>query len=381
MSDHAKPTGKQSPRSTSKSHHTHSNHAPQNHLDSVHASLGNQAMLRLLREESTNSTPSIQRDLHEHGCGCPNCARIQRQRDDKKLQRMLIQREGGGTPAPSIPFSELMALWRGREKKDVKPVPVPSVHAPVVIPAGPATATEVRAKVSSASPGSGGAVALLAARVQELRGLNLSSEVPTQADLIPVLAEDMERKDMALPVDERQNLSKPEWIAAAKSQIEGNNTTALTTSDDRYTAITGGVAFDELHEFIHICSGPGGESPLMAFKLQANEGAINVFSELVAPAVGNDVVIRYTNETPIMRKLVALIGAEGIGKLFDATFKGDIDGFFNAVGAAYVALGDKKPDGKTKSGFEKGWDAPAAAAEFKKQVGNWSLGWLNQRLP
>lgn len=375
MSDHAKPAQKQSPQNTSKSQHTRSNQPPQNHLDSLHSSLGNQAMLRLMREES-----DVQRELHEHGCGCPSCARIQRQNEETKLQRALIQREGATSTASAMPFSELLALWRSREKKSEPPAPVQAVHSSVVVPAGPQTAAEVRTKVSSASPGSGGAVAFLVERVQELQGLNISSDVPTQADLIPVLAEDMERKDQAKPPSERQNLSKSQWLAAATSQIQSNSTTALTTSDDRYTAIRGGEPFDELHEFIHICSGPGGESPLMGFQLQVNEGAINVFAELVAAAMGVKLVTRYTAETPVMKKLVALLGADGVGKLFDATFKGDVDGFFNAVGAAYVALGPKKPDGKAKAFSEKGWDATQAAAEFKSKAQAWNTGWLLPRL-
>jgi hypothetical protein len=378
MTNHTNKSNKKSNQKTSKSQNTPSSiQIPRN----LQNTIGNQAMLRLMRQESPQATPSIQRDRHEHGCSCPSCARLQRQREEKQLQRALIQRDGTGTVTPSIPFSELMALWRGREQKDKPVAPVSGVHAPVVVPAGPATAAEVRGKVSSASPGSDGAAAFLAARVVELRGLNLSSDVPTQDDLIPVLAADMERKDQAKPVDERQNLSKAEWLVAARSQIEGNNTTALTTSDDRYTAIRGGEGFDELHEFIHICSGPGGESPLMNFKLQVNEGAINVFSELVAPSVGTTLVTRYTAETPVMKKLVALVGAEGIGKLFEATFKGDIDAFFDAVGAAYVALGTKKPDGKAKSYTEKNWTAAEAAAEFKSKTQAWNLKWLNERLP
>jgi len=375
MSEYAKKSNDQVNHKVSKTSSTQSTTPLPHNLQNI---IGNQALLQMMRQ---NAGEVIQRDAHERGCSCPSCARIQRQRDESKLQRSLIQREGGGTPAPSIPFSELLALWKSREKKDKPPAPIQGVHAPVVVPSGPASAAEVRGKVSSASPGSGGAVALLAERVLELRGLNLSSAVPTQSDLIPVLAEDMERKDQAKPEDERQNLSKQEWIAAAKSQIESNNTTALTTSDDRYTSITGGEGFDELHEFIHICSGQGGESPLMQFQLQMNEGAINVFSELVAPVLGTNIVTRYTNETPLVRKLIKLIGAEGIGKLFDAAFKGDVDGFFLAVGTAYVALGTNKPDGKAKSFSEKNWTPEQAAAEFKKQTKNWSLGWLNQRLP
>lgn len=347
-------------------------------LLTMQSMLGNQATLRLLRAANT---PTIQRNAHERGCSCPSCARIQRQREEKQLQRALIQRDGSGQVVPSIPFSELMALWRGREQKDKPVAPTQGVHAPVVVPAGPTTAAEVRGKVSSASPGSGGAAAFLAERVQELRGLNLSSEVPTQADLIPILADDLERKNSTKTGEEHLELSRAEWLEAARDQIESNNTTALTTSDDRYTAIQGGVAFDELHEYIHICSGQGGDSPLNAFKLQVNEGAINVFSELVAPLVGTPLVTRYTAETPIMRGIVALLGGEGIGLLYNATFKGELDPLFNALGAAYVALGDNNPNGKAKTGREKGLSASAAAAEYREKLANWSVGWLKQKLP
>ena len=137
MSDHAKPAQKQSPQNTSKSQHTRSNQPPQNHLDSLHSSLGNQAMLRLMREES-----DVQRELHEHGCGCPSCARIQRQNEETKLQRALIQREGATSTASAMPFSELLALWRSREKKSEPPAPVQAVHSSVVVPAGPQTAAD-----------------------------------------------------------------------------------------------------------------------------------------------------------------------------------------------------------------------------------------------
>jgi hypothetical protein len=262
-----------------------------------------------------------------------------------------------------------------------QPAQVPGAHGTVPVPAGPTSAAEVRNLVAASSPSSSDAPTFLAARVRELQGLGIASEVKDQSELIPVLAADMQRKDLMKPVGERQNLSASGWLEAAKGQIEANKTTALTTSDDRYTAIKGGVKFDELHEFIHICSAPGGESPLMQFKLQMNEGAINYFSELTASLVGIPVVERYPSETALVRKLVALVGSDGPAKLYAATFKGDVDGFFRAVGQAYAALGAKKPDGKAKSFSEKGWDATAAAGEFKKQVGNWGLKWLNERLP
>ena len=356
--------------------------SPPQDVNQIQSVVGNQAVLRLMRQINS---PTVQRDSHERGCTCSSCARIQRQRDEKSqrlmtLTRQRIQRDPNEVTDRSQSFSELMKFWQGREKSGAKPEPVTGKHSSVAVQGGPSSAAAVRSLVASASPGSGGAVDFLAARVKELQGLNISSEVASQDDLIPVLAADMARKDQAKPESERQNLTPEQWLTAAKSQIESNQTTALTTSDDRYTQIKGGEPFDELHEFIHICSGQGGESALMGFQLQMNEGAVNVFSELVAAATGVKLVTRYTAETPLVKKMIALIGADGIGKLFDATFKGDVDGFFNALGAAYVALGDKKPDGKPKSFSEKKWTAEEAAKEFKSKTAAWNLGWLNPRL-
>jgi hypothetical protein len=253
-------------------------------------------------------------------------------------------------------------------------------HQAVPAPKDPATVTTVRGKVAANSPASSDAPQYLAERVRELQGLGLASEVGSQADLIPVLAADMKRKDLALPPTEQKNLSDAGWEEAARSQILGNQTTALTTSDDRYTAIKGGEKFDELHEFIHICSSPGGESPLMNFKLQVNEGAINVFSELVAKLMGVKLVTRYTNETPIMKALVEFAGDEGLSSLYATTFKGDLDAFWNAVGKSYVALGDKLPNGKNKGFSDKKWTEADAAAAFKSAAKNWSLKWISDRI-
>ena len=55
--------------------------------------------------------------------------------------------------------------------------------------------------------------------------------------------------------------------------------------------------------------------------------------------------------------------------------------FFNAVGTAYVSLGNLEPSGKKKGFSTKNWIASEAAAEFKKAVGNWNTSWLDKRLP
>jgi hypothetical protein len=261
------------------------------------------------------------------------------------------------------------------EPQQAAPVTVaPITGAHEAVSADPITVASVRSAVASKSVSTADdAAAFLAARVAELKGLGLSSSVPNQAGLIPVLAADMKRKDQQLPESERKNLDDDGWTAAASSQILGNQTTALTTSDDRYTEIAGGEKFDELHEFIHICSAPGGESALMGFKLQVNEGAINYFSQLAAAKAGVSVVARYTTETDIVTRLVKLAGPNGPSKLYDATFKGDIDGFFAEVGKQYVA------NKKFKGFSEKSWTAEQAGAAFKDEARKWGTKFIQDR--
>lgn len=261
------------------------------------------------------------------------------------------------------------------EPQQAVPVPVaPVAGAHEAVSADPSTVASVRSAVASESVSTAdGAAKFLAARVAELKGLGLSSSVPDQAGLIPVLAADMKRKDQQLPESDRKNLDDDGWTAAASSQILGNQTTALTTSDDRYTEIVGGEKFDELHEFIHICSAPGGESALMGFKLQVNEGAINYFSELAAPKAEVSVVTRYATETDIVTRLVNLAGPKGLSKLYDATFKGDIDGFFAEVGKQYVA------NKKFKGFAEKTWTAEQAGEAFKNEARKWGTKWIQDR--
>lgn len=232
---------------------------------------------------------------------------------------------------------------------------------------------------------------------KELIALGLSTEVASQQDLIPVLAANMAGAGGDV------NAS----MAGARGQIEGNQTTALTLSDDRYVGIKGGNKFDELHELIHIMSAPGGVSPLHEWKLQANEGAINVFSGLTAPLAGVDVVARYTDETRIIGNMLKLITSakkenEGWQALYGMTFGGaQADGhrttFFRLVGAAFVDFpvadhtdpktktvtkdAKVRPGGALKVGSEKTWTANAAGDEFEAKVKNWNVMWLDQRLP
>jgi hypothetical protein len=231
---------------------------------------------------------------------------------------------------------------------------------------------DVRRKIGGSTPAPANIATFLCEQVRELQKLGVSSKVKSAADLVPVLAADMKRKSAA---SGGETHTDQEWQAMAKQQIESNRTTALTTSDDRYTGLADGLAFDELHELIHICSAPGGESDLMRFKLQMNEGAINYFAELVAPKAGVTVVGRYTEETQVARRLVALLGADGVTKLYEMTFKGQVDPFFTAVGQAYVARGQYK-------GFsEKTWTPQAAGTAFRDKVANWVTKWLLERLP
>lgn len=212
--------------------------------------------------------------------------------------------------------------------------------------------------------------------MKELQSAGAAATVSNQAGLIPVLAADMKRKAGGGGDDSQ-------WLAAAKQQIEGNNTTALTTSDDHYTGIEGGAKFDEIHELVHICSGPGGESPQHKWCLKMNEGAINYFAELVSPKLGAPVVARYIDETNVVKKMVKLIGdPEAVKRLFGSTFQGKIDEFFDTLGAAYRKLGDKQPNGKSKGFSDKALKTDREAGKaFKDKVANWSLVWLNDRLP
>jgi hypothetical protein len=217
---------------------------------------------------------------------------------------------------------------------------------------------------------------LVTKSVKELQEAGAASTVKDQQALIPILAADMLRKAGG-------GGTVDDYMGSARQQIEGNQTTALTTSDDHYVGIEGGAKFDEIHELIHICSGPGGESPQHTWCLKFNEGAINYFSELVAPKLGAAVVARYVSETNIVKKMAKLLGEpESSKRLFGSTFQGKIDDFFLAIGTAYRKLGDKQPDGKPKGFSDKGYKTDKEAGDaFKAQTKNWSEGWLNPRLP
>ncbi|MEL6272638.1 MAG: hypothetical protein AAFR22_22725, partial [Chloroflexota bacterium] len=333
----------------------------------LQSKIGNREVQRLLQRHVDDRQLQRETDQHGNGCRCRICSGLQRKPDD----RTAIQRDGKVDNSPNPSVKDTIAKFEAMK----------GTHDTVEVAGGPESAAEVRNTVSAASPGSAGeAATLLATCVGQLRGLGLSSTVESQADLIPILAEDNKRKQQAgLPGYDPQ--SDEEWESGAEQQITANNTTALTTYDDRYTAIEGGVEFDEVHELVHICSAQGGVSPLSSFNTQMNEGAINYFSELVAQQMGVTVEDRYPGGTSMVKRMLAMTGTAGEAALFNATFKGDIDGFFNVVGAAYVALGDNLPNGERKKWGDRQYDAGAAAGVFKDKVANWSVDWLTPRTP
>jgi hypothetical protein len=240
---------------------------------------------------------------------------------------------------------------------------------------GKPTAEYVREKLGLAMPNTAfEAIELLARYVKELQDAGVASTVATQQDLIPVLAADMKRKAGGGGSDDQ-------WNTAAKQQIESNQTTALTTPDDRYTGLANGAKFDEIHELVHICSGKGGESAQQMPCLKFNEGAVNYFAELIAPKLGATVVTRYKSETGIAKKFAKLLDANATKRLIAATFQGKIDDFFTAVGAEARKL-PTLPNGKPKGFTEKGWTTDQQAGQaYQQNVKNWSETWLNQRLP
>lgn len=245
------------------------------------------------------------------------------------------------------------------------------------VSSGIASAGDVRRLVAGVSPSASTIATALWEKVKYLYTLGLSKSVKTTDDLVPYLAADMER--LAAKAGEAPK-TKQQWEAIARQQIEDNKTTALTLSSDQYIGLETGLKFDELHELVHIASAPGGLSTLKDFQNKLNEGAINYFSELIAPVAGITVVLRYTEETPVAKAYVKLLGDDP-SAMYNMTFKGEIDPFFRAVGAAYVALGAKMPSGKAKSFSEKSWTVGQAEKEFRDKTANWSTKWLLERLP
>jgi hypothetical protein len=260
------------------------------------------------------------------------------------------------------------------------------------------TAEDVRVRIRKTIPATKDQMAQhLFDYITELKALGLSSTVPSQRDLIPVLA-----ANMAGPGGDA--VAK---MSAAEQQIIGNNTTALTLSDDRYVGLEKGSAFDELHELIHICSAKGGESPLHNWKLQMNEGAINIFALLTAPKAGVSIDERYTDETRIARKLVKLAVDNGdesavYQALYGMTFVEALADhhrttFFGLVGSAYNKIPrtdftgkdnkvlknqQTRPNGVSlKPATERAWTDEEAGTEFAGKVKNWSVKWLEERLP
>ena len=245
--------------------------------------------------------------------------------------------------------------------------------APVA--SGIATAGDVRRLVAGTSPSASTIATALWEKVKHLYRLGLSTSVKTTDDLVPYLAADMER--LAAKNGEAPK-TKQQWETIARQQITDNKTTALTLSDDRYIGLDGGLPFDELHELVHIASAPGGLSTLKEFQNSFNEGAINYFSELIAPLAGVTVVLRYIDQTPIARAFVKLLGNDP-SALYDITFKGEIDQFFRALGTAYVASGPKMPNGKAKSFSEKSWTVGQAEKEFRDKTVAWNTKWILDR--
>lgn len=252
--------------------------------------------------------------------------------------------------------------------------PVAPVSSSITSGSGIASADDVRRLVAGVSPSASTIATALWEKVNYLYTLKLSKTVKTTEDLVPYLAADMERL-----AGKSEIKTKDQWLAIARQQIIDNKTTALTLSSDEYIGLEGGLRFDELHELVHIASAPGGLSPLKTFQNKLNEGAINFFSELIAPNAGVTVVSRYVEETPVAKAFVRLFGGDP-SALYNMTFKGDIDAFFREVGVRYAGLA-KMPNGKAKSFTEKGWTAGQAELEFRGKTENWSTKWLLERLP
>jgi len=177
-------------------------------------------------------------------------------------------------------------------------------------------------------------------------------------------------------------------LKAARQQIIDNNTTALTTSKDFYYAYHGSPKFDEIHEFIHILTAPGGESSLHKFCRPLNEGTVNVMTELLMVERGEPISTRYPTETCIAKRFINSLSntSTALPLAFRAAFHSEagssntnqteIWNFFKEAGTMFM-----KNTSMPKSFSEKSWSYEQAGTEFMKKTQEWNLKWLSTRLP
>jgi len=239
----------------------------------------------------------------------------------------------------------------------------------------PPRAQAVRDEVMKIKPGSGNIITKLEEFYFDLLSIDDKLQVPveTRQDLVKPLAEDNLKLGL--------NSNMASALSDAQEQIDINGSTAFTASNDTFYVIKGGEAFDKLHEYVHILSGPGGRSIMKDFSNKFNEGAINYFSELLAESINRvtpgkiQIIPRYPEETNVAKVIANYIG---IDFLFIACFQGDYNQLFNAIGDKFFKEGCS---GYELTRTEKDYACCAPyVQDFRQHVKHWKTKEILWRL-
>lgn len=264
---------------------------------------------------------------------------------------------------------DVLVTRRALEQYDLEAAAVaaPQAQAQQTGPPAPASADEVRAKMQGFTPASfQQAGTFLAARINELQNLGLSH---THAS-VDALA--------AAYAAGTNNVT----AEAAKAEILENKTRALTLPTDHYHqlgATSEGIAAatrsDEIHEFVHICSHPGGLSQLKADSNNLNEGVVQLFTHHASAALRVDVQAAYTGEDmyPRAQRIAKAISPASLWK---ACFQqGGVAALGGDLGEWYKR---SNPNAKAAG---KLLDAAGWGAEFVAKLKANNSAWLKTRLP
>lgn len=219
----------------------------------------------------------------------------------------------------------------------------------------PTTTQQVRDKITAhtyAGQTEANLVTFITERVKELGTMKLAIPVKGQDGLIEAYKKEL-IKTKKLPEEDAKN--------NAKGEIERNRSSAFTSHDDKYYYIDGTPKFDEVHEFVHICSSPGGLNKLRKYSNVLNEVLINHYAEKVSPNLTPAVAIvqRYNDQGQMdyCKKLIHFVhtqdAANGPGLIFGAIFRNDHEALINFMAEKLANSGNNLPNGKAKGFSEK----------------------------
>jgi hypothetical protein len=144
-------------------------------------------------------------------------------------------------------------------------------------------------------------------------------------EFVKGLAEDKAVKDNKNPATDWA-----QFTAAAKADIDGNACRAYTRWDDSVYALKGQWSeADVIHEMVHLCSGPGGDSAItQAVGGTFNEGVTQFFTEEIHPPAKGKA---YPDATDMARILATANPSVRDGLFQAMVMGGGADAFFNAL--------------------------------------------------